>query len=79
MLNLDMISPAILTAGKRSNKRPIIDRPKDEYPLSGDMFGRNSVQRARLNTVPASHAHVLKYHGLFENTINLFNHFVRTG
>ena len=51
---------------------------KFQYPLSGDVFGRNSVQRARFNAVPTSHAHVLKHHGLLENAINLFNHVVRT-
>jgi hypothetical protein len=52
---------------------------ENKDPLSGDVFNGNSVQGAGLDAIPASHAHILKYHGLFEDAIELFDHFVLAG
>jgi len=43
------------------------------------MFSANGRQRAGLDAVPASHAHVLKNHGRFKSTVDLFDHFVGAG
>ena len=45
----------------------------------GDIFYGNSIQGAGFDAIPASHAHVLKDHGLFKDAIELFDHFVGAG
>lgn len=44
-----------------------------------DVMDPNGPQGARLDTIPAAHAHVLKNHGLFEGTVDLFEHLVGAG
>ena len=43
------------------------------------MLGADRVQRTGLNTIPAPHAHILKYHGLFKGAIDLFQYFMGAG
>jgi len=41
------------------------------------VFHLNRVQRACLDTVPASHAHILKHNRWFKGPVYLFHHLVR--
>ena len=43
-----------------------------------DMLPPDGVQRAGLDTIPASHAHVLENHRGFERTVQLLEHFMVT-
>ena len=59
---------------KRTQSKGVFKTHPKQRTL-GQMLGADCVQRTGFDAIPAPHAHILKYHGLFKGAIDLFQYF----